>query len=594
VIKRAKKAKIAFAATDQTQYDIYFMNGANISDMQLYLCDFFFYLYLQIKMGESSLPTHPRNVGFLLYLMAHNCISVNDGIKTAYRFNSTTYVEPTSQVIAQVAQMFTIKQLNYITTNTIVQESSPLVSAEHHDANIPADHRAFKSSHVGSSYCFYLTPAATDPPTTTQRLVDASGFQPLPENWFVKGCLAGYASVNDYPYGAVWTGLAPQPWVIQQHVTYFDSFTDIPYAAVTVADQSEESVAIILQAMQGMAEANAYIIPWLATITPDVFAQIINFVRAVYAPFLFIQTVDLSSYNYYGMVAAYPGPMYLPSILHEICITHSDWAAFRIDQSDRSEMVAFYHQPYSLPFTFDAVLTYETIMVSALASRRYMKLNAAPEYKQTKAMLPNFFFNVLVQDPLAGTNYFVVYSPYSLSYINAHNLQILATGMWWPILQYFDKSIMAYCTPIMANLLPEVTNLNVMIGYMCLDFSYQSDGCELDYYMHRCRISYLGLWSLLAGLLGPVADIGANLLGTIFKHGTGEKSPNEKSFANNLVDAGVSFVSQALAGSPGNGATQDMSQIHKERTTNIDTNQSGLIRQNKVEKLITVVKRKKM
>lgn len=212
-------------------------------------------------------------------------------------------------------------------------------------------------------------------------------------------------------------------------------------------------------------------------------------------------------------------------------------------------------------------------------ARKYLKMNLAPEYKVNKAVMPYFFVHVPLTRPYktdTGTTdkvFDAIATPYSLKYITEHNLHIFARTLFWPRLWQITPSVLEWFNIVDLVPLddPQTTSYYTVVdpfllAVLSVDASYLADGCEVDDYMHKMRTTHLGFFAALAGLLPTAIKAGVSLFKAVTKPSVVDEPPPKDSTANvaraqtvNMAEAGISSLTQVLAGPPGSGGTVDLS-----------------------------------
>jgi len=456
-------------------------------------------------------------------------------------------------------------------------------------------------------------------------------------SWWVKAALATQTAADGVVATATWSNISVPPGMLASWVAYMDTVCDVPY--IFTSSNWLPSAAITSDSEGAPIEIPFWsdmINNWKTiytnnndTPTGELFTSVnswasyffgvYNFVSCMYSPF-----GQIMGDSFYGNGSAQNGttpwfrllfaanwrtPVYLPSIITEALASTAEQSIIKATQNGQTRSFQVFHIAFWPQISYtDSTKQHdylsleemvETInkMAYLLTYRRFIKLNLNPEYKVNKAVMPYFFLHVplnktiSVAGNLRNEAFDAVVSPYSVRYIEDHNLHLLSRCMLWPKVFYISQNLVVWLPIIdLKPMLPDGATWDVdepvfnvdQFSYLCVDMSYLADGCEMDSYLNKLRTSHLGFFAALAGLLPTALKVGTALFKTIVKPKDIDKAsepaptaatgPNvDAAQTNNMAMAGISSLQQTTAGDPGSGGTVDLSS-----TVNVDPMQKIL------------------
>lgn len=614
IIKRAAKARIrvigaSFMTADTSDtipWVSEYILAENVAAAIRILCDFMAYVYDDYVIGETSLPYHPRNLGFVISALANNRV-FGTGTQMVLERVVFTKGNTSDTVLPLVSQFFRIEHIGYELICVPATESGVFISYKNNNPAAETTFNKLTLEEIGSSYVY----SDYNGTNTSYELYDYVLSYIPAHLWWFKASVAvrSIGTPPSIPLPVIpemqtYRGIAvPAPY-IQQLLLYQDSFQDVAIVVETAfkTDEATDFFQNVVLNVNTMAKQDiieianlpsGFAMPYPWNVDTGLALQYCcNLVNLIYAPFLSWDALaDLpidqdQLYQLFYYYCNFKGPFYMPSVLTETFSIHTDSVIMKNVNNGLVRSVQYLHKAKpilttdNVPVTVNALVETVNTSLEQMTMRRFMKLNYIPENRPQKAFLPYFCFNALTQrNGLPAT---VHASPYQQKYIDENNLHILTTCFVWPHVLLAPADFVANST-IIDMVFGEWTDMTGIytqelaktISYLVLDASYGSDGCELDNYFSKVRHSYLGFWQILAGLLPGVISTGANLIKSIFKPSTVEKVSNTvgrvldatKKVSEvasgateyvKLAQAGLKSAQLSTVGPPSDGLTIDL------------------------------------
>jgi len=144
--------------------------------------------------------------------------------------------------------------------------------------------------------------------------------------------------------------------------------------------------------------------------------------------------------------------------------------------------------------------------------------------------------------------------------------------MWWPTLSVYNNGILSSLSIVAQVMKDSIPSQRAMLIDFIFDFSYQADTSEIDHYLYKIRINYLGLFGFLKGIADKVKTAGTAIMNKVVKPilsnplvqtvahiaGTALGGP----MIGNMIDAGISMISSSPPGDPTTEHTTDLAEGH--------------------------------
>jgi len=305
----------------------------------------------------------------------------------------------------------------------------------------------------------------------------------------------------------------------------------------------------IVESMTINAPGTAYV-AGLTAITPTQWANMVKYARAIYAPFYSVgQMVTADQLLTFSTYSCFKGPMYIPSPLHEMAMFTPENTMLVVEKEHGPVAYQYFVAPFYQLMEAPSLLAFQTtveLSIKLLQFRKFLKLNTVPEAYPMHGSLPHFFAMYKVPNRPVLT-----VSPYREDYILRHNLNLLATSLAWPkFIEATELLMGAYTVVDVPTAGYQRAAYHVLASTM-LDYSFSSDGFEMDAYYQKLRRSQLGLWSFLLGLLPGAISIGKTIFNAIF-----HKHPSHTDQHTQIMaSSGTSTIQTTTPGPIGGGST---------------------------------------
>lgn len=584
VYKRAKRCRISLAQDDVTDYDLTKIQfgGANSTQAITLLTEYFYEIYLDINSGKETTYACPRNISFMLYLLSNNNYSLISGIKTKYVWvmTSATHVPLNSDQAVFIASLITSPRMGYDHVNVPAIHCKPFASTHKSGNGGNAKHGfvIYDAKFVGSVYGVF------DPAIGASKYISLSSSQVEGSHWplIALSSTIGTSPVNAEGHTDILIAMPPN--ILRQYLAYDDTMFDAMFIFAT--DNSDTTQVFASYAAEFTSAINA--LPYLLTQTAGVITdpyhqqfsatnlplidQLIAFSRMVYAPFLsVVNPTTAADWVSFGICAAFRGPIYIPSIIHESIVGNTSCTTMSLQLNSGSWRGMVFHYPNTgnISITAANVLSYVQFSQTMLRTRAFAKINHVPESTPSQAFIPSFFMRASGNAPNADPVE-LVYTPYSYTYVEHHNLVALATSLWWPTLANYTSGILSSLSLVVSMPTTAVPAQRALLIDYVFDFSYQSDSSEIDHYLFKVRTNYLGLFGFLKGLSSKVGNTVAKLNAKVIKPllsnplvqtvahvaGTALGGP----VVANMLDAGISMIASSPPGDPGTDHITDLAE----------------------------------
>lgn len=590
----------------------------NVSMFMQQCTQYFYEIYQALVSGKTSIPYIPRNICFMLNAWAKNRIVSYSGNNTLiimeWIIAASTMVPLTPLQTEKWATFFRMRQMAYDVVNVPVTESSSFPSSHSDTPSSPVNHVKLTLSQIGSSYCFYEVDNVGN-----YIVYDTMMETVQTGSWWIKAALS--FSISNKVIGETvssWRGICVHPNTLAAWVAYADTVSDVPYVIsasypylpyvnkTTVPSQLAEFQSILFNLKAASSVAGVELtLGFFALSSNDqaeIFRAIFMFIGCIYSPFgLFAsgsmaRLQDTTSKDLdlrFAFATSYRGPSFFPSILHECQASLAESTIIKATQYGVTRTFQVFNmqfwpgistttenEPNGLNatnysyYTVQQMIQFLTLWEGAFVYRKYLKMNMFPEFKVNKAIMPYFFLHVPYQRPgPAGIQlYDGLVTPYSTKYIEDHNFQMLGRSLIWPKVYQISPSMVEWLSIVDIRELPAGSkpwNLTLtdlpLLGYLCIDSSYQSDSCEIDEYLKEMRSKHLGFFAALAALAPSVISLGTSLFKAITKPSTVDaamstpQTKDDQIQTSNMSKAGISMLQQTTAGAPGSGGTLDLS-----------------------------------
>lgn len=558
IYKRARRCRIALCANETTPYDISHINlGADSTGAIMVLTNYLHYVYRLIDEDQSAIPAIPRNIAFMFRLLGRNNYLVAEGKKTMHKIILNGYVEPNHEVRALCASLIEAPRMGYDVVTCIPKHCKPFVTTHKIGASQTARHPfvVYDADDIGSVRCVYQSNGDLTKYISTSKAAVTGAHWPLI-------CASAFDGDQAENYdGHTDTTVAIEPRVLRQYIAYEDCLFDAMYIFGTSNGDDTQKVSKYSAEFANIMSAIA-----LTQGFKDVYApaqlskldEVIAFARMVYAPFLsVVDSDDNGDWTSFALCASFRGPVYLPSIIHESIIgnTSACTLSLRLNTGSWRGIIFHYSNVANIKITVANINAYITFSQSLLRARNFAKVNHVPETTPSQAFIPSFFIRSL---DAAGDE--VVRTPYSYTYIEHHNLTALATCLWWPTLSVYSNGILSSLSIVAQITKDSIPAQRAMLVDFIFDYSFMADSSEIDHYLYKIRINYLGLFGFLKGIANKVKNVGATIMNKVVKPilsnplvqtvahvaGTALGGP----MIGNMIDAGISMISSSPPGDP--------------------------------------------
>jgi len=584
VYKRAKRCRISLSTADRTDYDLsdIHFGGSASADVITLLTEYFYEIYNDIASGKETIYDCPRNIAFMLQLFAFNNYALDGQVKkkTRWTMNSSSHVPLTPNQVNFIATLMTAPRMGFDFVTVPTVHSKPFVST-HKSGNGPNSKHNFviyDNKVFGSIACVF------DSTVGSSKYISTSNANVEQSQWPIIAALA-----TPYDPTAVYDGhtnilIAIPPEILRQYIAYEDTLFDAMYIFSTDTSDTSQQLASYATEFTQAINALPYIMNTATALTTDPYHtqfnatnlakldQIVAFSRMVYAPFLSVATPATDGdWISFGICAAFRGPLYIPSIIHESIVGNTSCTTMSLQLSTGSwrGMIFHYSNTANTAITQLNVNAYVQFSQTMLRTRAFAKINHVPESTPSQAFIPSFFMRMSVTgsgtDPLE-----LVYTPYSYNYIDHHNLNSLATSLWWPTLSNYTQGILSSLSLTVTMPSAVVPAQRALLIDYIFDYSYQADSSEIDHYLFKVRTNYLGLFGFLKGLAAKAGNAVSKLNAKVIKPllsnplvqtvahiaGTALGGP----VVGNMIDAGISMIQSSPPGDPATDHITDLAE----------------------------------
>ena len=534
------------------------------------LTTYFYTFYHRMTYGTPWTYNIPRNISFLLHCLFKKRISIDRDIVKSYQYSTGgTFTELSPDKMTSISKLIASEYLNYDYVTCISQDSKPFISSRVDVKDGQTGHHFHKYTISGLSTCYWWYYDGTpDAPTY-------ASFSNMAENdsYFPIAAMLSEHTAGTVADGAsmLFPNYAIQPGLLRQYVAYSDNIFDEAYALTTSVDPTHTFESYADEFTKTISYYNVtdeFKTYWSDVANITNLDSVVHFARHVYAPFLSVPVpTTKEAIISFAIVAQFRGPLYIPAVVHECIVGNRDAFAVSIKKPHGlwRGRIFHYSNPTSIVWDEDTVELMSNISHTLLNTRMFAKLNSVPETQPSKAFIPHFFMTS-PDDGATSESYF---TPYNTEYIDHHNLITLATNLWWPTLNTVSPMVLSSLSrPAVLPISIKIQSL-YMISFI-FDFAYRADGAEIDHYLYKVRISYIGLFGFLKGLAskvgGAVKGVATHVVKPLLSNPAVQSITHMAAAAiggpgaARLVDAGVSMLTQDNPGQPSNTSNLDLSQ----------------------------------
>jgi hypothetical protein len=570
--KRFKRSRLSLCIDDYTPYDIRKVTtfpsfGAAMSALTQYYYD----RYTEALTSAPLTSVVPRNIGFLIRLLAHDMYSVDNGSKVVQTLVMTGSSPLTKEVTNTISKLLRSQYLAYDLSEVLPTECKPFPSSYVTVSEKVKGHHFVKwsSKKFSSVYGFYY-----DPTNDSPAYYSVSNTKVNPVHWPIIACCALIADpAGPTPVGppTISNSMAVPPNVLRQWVAFEDNLFDEEFILSTTYDSAVQNVTnSVVQITNDLAMYNTttdFANFWTDPTNLASLDQLIILSRQIYAPFLAIPTPTTpAAIQAYSLISQCKGPLYLPSVVHECIIGNTSCLTLAVNRLSGLWRAKIFHysNPDSVVFTMADLDDLTDFAERMFRTRVFAKMNSVPEATPSKAVIPSFF----VSYPDLEGDSKLFYSPYAYQYIDDHNLSVLATNLWWPTLNEVNNLVLASFNLPVVIPLTQMDQTTYVIDYI-FDFSFRSDTSEIDHYLSLVRINYLGSWAILQGLWKGAKSaanfVNNNIIKPALRDPAVQSIIHIASAATGIpglataVEAGISFISSTPPGAPSNIQSTDLS-----------------------------------